>query len=96
MWFYRFVGKFVKRSERLLSGADLKFTNLYVKNIDYDITEKALEEKFSEFGKITNLLIMKDENEMPKGFGFINFESPEDAKKAVEAMNGAQLGGCKV
>lgn len=87
-----FVGKFVKRSERMLPGAEIKFTNLYVKNIDHDITEKALEDKFSEFGKITNLIIMKDEDESPRGFGFINFESPDDAKKAVEAMNGAQLG----
>ncbi|KAI5077572.1 hypothetical protein GOP47_0007396 [Adiantum capillus-veneris] len=87
-----FVGKFVKRSERMLSGADLKYTNLYVKNIDYDITENELEEKFSEFGKITNLIIMRDENDRPKGFGFVNFDNPEDAKRAVDAMNGAQLG----
>lgn len=87
-----FVGKFMKRSERMLSGAELKFTNLYVKNLDHDITEKTLEEKFLEYGKITNLIIMRDENGRPKGFGFVNFESPEDAKKAVEAMNGAQLG----
>ncbi|MCO5550294.1 hypothetical protein L7F22_003776 [Adiantum nelumboides] len=87
-----FVGKFVKRSDRVLSGAELKYTNLYVKNIDYDITEKELEEKFSEFGKITNLIIMRDENERPKGFGFVNFDNSDDAKSAVEAMNGAQLG----
>lgn len=87
-----YVGKFVKRSERMLSGMEVKYTNLYVKNIDHDITEKELEEKFSDFGKITNLIIMRDENERPRGFGFINFENPEDAKRAVEAMNGVQLG----
>eukprot|EP00250_Pteridium_aquilinum_P008845 c18253_g1_i1 orf=370-2313(+) len=87
-----YVGKFVKRSERTLPGAELKFTNLYVKNIDPEITEEVLHEKFSEYGKITNLIIMKDEEGTPKGFGFINFESPDDAKQAVEAMNGVLLG----
>eukprot|EP00249_Psilotum_nudum_P024057 c29075_g1_i1 orf=644-1756(+) len=87
-----YVGKFMKKSERTNSGVDLKFTNLYVKNLDQEVTEEILEDKFSEFGKITNLLIMKDENEKSKGFGFINFENSDDAKRAVEAMNGSQLG----
>jgi RNA recognition motif-containing protein len=82
----------MKKSERTLPGAELKFTNLYVKNIDPDVTEEMLTQKFSEFGKITNLIVMKDENDQPKGFGFINFENPDDAKKAVEEMNGALLG----
>lgn len=87
-----YVGKFVKKSERTLPGAELKFTNLYVKNIDPDITEEVLQEKFSTFGKITNIIVMKDEDGNPKGFGFINFDSPDDAKQAVEAMNGEVLG----
>eukprot|EP00249_Psilotum_nudum_P024059 c29075_g1_i3 orf=339-2252(+) len=87
-----YVGKFMKKSERAGSGVHLKFTNLYVKNLDQEVTEEILEDKFSEFGKITNLLIMKDENEKSKGFGFINFENSDDAKRAVEAMNGSQLG----
>jgi hypothetical protein len=29
---------------------------------------------------------------MSKGFGFVNFDNPDDAKKAIEAMNGLQLG----
>ena len=82
----------MKKSERTLPGAELKFTNLYVKNIDPDVTEETLTQKFSEFGKITNLIIMKDEDNQPKGFGFINFETPDEAKQAVEAMNGAVLG----
>lgn len=87
-----YVGKFVKKSERILSGAELKFTNLYTKNLDLDINEEDLRREFSEFGKITNLIIMRDEDGNPKGFGFINFDSPDDAKRAVEEMNGAELG----
>eukprot|EP00262_Sarcandra_glabra_P014007 TRINITY_DN3996_c1_g1_i1.p1 TRINITY_DN3996_c1_g1~~TRINITY_DN3996_c1_g1_i1.p1 ORF type:complete len:627 (+),score=105.88 TRINITY_DN3996_c1_g1_i1:119-1999(+) len=87
-----YVGKFIKRSERVLPNPDFKYTNLYVKNIDQDITEELLQEKFCEFGKITNLVIAKDENGNSKGFGFINFDTPDDAKRAMEVLNGIQLG----
>jgi polyadenylate-binding protein len=86
------VGRFIKKSERTFPGAEVKFTNLYVKNIDPEVTEEALKKKFSDYGKITNIILMKDENDQPKGFGFINFESPDEAKQAVEAMDGALLG----
>lgn len=86
------MAKFVKRSDRVLSRANAKYTNLYVKNLDTDITEEALWEKFSDFGKITSLIIMKNENGISRGFGFINFDSPDDAKQAAETMNGSKLG----
>ncbi|PQQ05871.1 polyadenylate-binding protein 4-like isoform X1 [Prunus yedoensis var. nudiflora] len=82
-----YVSKFVKKSERLS-----EFTNLYVKNLDEDVTEDLLEEKFSLYGRVDSLAIMKDANRKSRGFGFVNFESQEEAKKAIEAMNGALLG----
>ncbi|KAJ4972182.1 hypothetical protein NE237_005281 [Protea cynaroides] len=87
-----YVGNFVKKSERVLSRPDAKYTNLYMKNLDPDITEEFLQEKFSEFGKITNMIISKDNNGNSRGFGFVNFDNPDDAKQAMEAMNGTQLG----
>ncbi|KAK7396620.1 hypothetical protein VNO78_17753 [Psophocarpus tetragonolobus] len=87
-----YVGKFVKKSDRILPGPDARYTNLYMKNLDLDITEATLQEKFSSFGKIVSLVISKDNNGMSKGFGFVNYENPDDAKKAMEAMNGSQLG----
>ncbi|KAK4759562.1 hypothetical protein SAY87_022693 [Trapa incisa] len=87
-----YVAKFVKRSDRVLSRANAKYTNLYMKNLDTDVTEEVLEEKFSGFGKITSLIIAKDENGTSRGFGFVNFDNPDDAKRAAEAMNGSQLG----
>ncbi|XP_057831145.1 uncharacterized protein LOC131041912 isoform X2 [Cryptomeria japonica] len=86
-----YVGKFIKRQERSGSFADQKFTNLYIKNLEKDVTVELLSEKFSTFGKITNVVVMKDENGNSKGFGFVNFENPDDAKNAVESMNGLQL-----
>lgn len=71
---------------------EVKYTNLYMKNLDADVSEDLLREKFSEFGKIVSLAIAKDENGSCKGFGFVNFDNPEDARRAAETMNGSQFG----
>ncbi|XP_010558982.1 PREDICTED: polyadenylate-binding protein 7 isoform X2 [Tarenaya hassleriana] len=87
-----YVGKFVKKSDRALATPDVKYTNLYMKNLDINISEDMLREKFSEFGKIVSLVIAEDEDGTSKGFAFVNFDNPEDARRAAETMNGAQLG----
>lgn len=87
-----YVGKFVKKSDRILPNPDAKYTNLYMKNLDLDLTEELLREKFSGFGKILSLVIATDNNGASKGFGFVNYEKPDDARRAMEAMNGLQLG----
>lgn len=88
----RYVSKFIKKQEREAPCEDLKFTNLYVKNFDDDLTEDLLREKFSIYGKVHNAVIMRDEKGKSRGFGFVNFYSHEDAKRAVEGLNGALLG----
>ncbi|KAL3327686.1 hypothetical protein AABB24_035385 [Solanum stoloniferum] len=90
-----YVGKFVKKSDRILPSPDEKYTNLFIKNLGLDISEEHLRGKFSEFGKIISLVITKDENGCSKGFGYVNFENPDDARRAREAMNGSKL-GCKI
>lgn len=75
-----------------MPGNDSKYTNLYIKNLDLDITEALLQEKFSPFGKIISLAIAKDDNGLSKGFAFVNYDRPDDARKAMEAMNGSQFG----
>ncbi|KAL3839731.1 hypothetical protein ACJIZ3_024322 [Penstemon smallii] len=87
-----YVGKFVKKSDRVVPSHEAKYTNLYIKNIDIDVSEEILREKFSQYGKIVSLVISKDENGASRGFGFVNFENPDDAKRAVEALHGSQLG----
>ncbi|KAL0914688.1 hypothetical protein M5K25_015056 [Dendrobium thyrsiflorum] len=91
-----FVNKFIKKSERIPCNLEAKYTNLYMNNLDQDITEELIELKFSEYGKIFNVKIAKDEAGNSRGFGFVNFENPEGAKKAMEAMNGLQLGSKKL
>ncbi|KAE8668410.1 Polyadenylate-binding protein 7 [Hibiscus syriacus] len=87
-----YVGKFMKKSDRVLPSPDVKYTNLYIKDLDSNITEDTLQEKFSEFGKIVSLVVARDENGASRGFGFVNFENPDDAKKAMEVMNASQFG----
>ncbi|XP_055808129.1 polyadenylate-binding protein 7-like [Solanum dulcamara] len=87
-----YVAKFVKKADRVLPNPDAKYTNLYFKNLDLDISEEHLREKFSGFGKILSLVIAKDESGASKGFGFVNFDDPGDARKAMEVMNGSPVG----
>ena len=52
------------------------------------MTEEILVEKFFEFGKILiSLVISKDANGTSKGFGFVNFENPDDVKRAKDTMH---------
>ncbi|GMN39302.1 hypothetical protein TIFTF001_008519 [Ficus carica] len=75
-----------------MSNPDAKYTNLYLKNLDSDVSQELLEEQFEKFGKISSLVIARDDSGASKGFGFVNFENPGDARRALETMNGAQLG----
>jgi len=88
-----FVGPFLPRKERK-SEASPKWTNIYIKHLDKSVTEEKLKELFSPFGTITSVVIMMDDktNES-KGFGFINFETHEQAQAAVEAMNEKEIEG---
>lgn len=63
-----------------------------MKNLDEDIDEELIRLKFSQFGAIVSVMISKDENGISRGFGFVCFENPDSAKKAVDTMNGLQLG----
>uniref|UniRef100_A0ACD5TZ79 Uncharacterized protein n=1 Tax=Avena sativa TaxID=4498 RepID=A0ACD5TZ79_AVESA len=85
------VAHFVKKSERSANNDD-KYTNLYLKNLDDDMTEDLIKLKFSQFGPIISVKIMKRDDGTSKGFGFVSFKNPESAKKAKEAMNGMPLG----
>ena len=67
---------------------------LFVGNLSFDTTENDLNDAFAAHGTVmeTNLL-MDRETGRPRGFGFITMNSPEEAQKAIAALNGSQLGG---
>lgn len=67
--------------------------NLYVGNLPFSVTEESLTALFSEYGKLKNVNIIKDMyTGQTKGFGFVEFVNPEDAKKALE-LDGKDFSG---
>ena len=69
-------------------------TKLFVGNISFDTTENDLQDAFAAHGTVIEANLMTDRmTGRPRGFGFVTMSSPEEAEKAIEAMNGAALGG---
>ncbi|XP_076043494.1 RNA-binding protein 39-like protein Caper isoform X2 [Oratosquilla oratoria] len=67
---------------------------LYVGSLHFNITEDMLKGIFEPFGKIDHIqLIMDPETGRSKGYGFITFHNADDAKKALEQLNGFELAG---
>ena len=66
--------------------------NLYVKNLDDSVTDEGLRKHFENYGVITSAKVMCDEGGRSKGFGFVCFEKPDDATKAVVEMNNKIIG----
>jgi len=61
---------------------------LYVGNLKYSVTNEELTELFNQHGAIANVNVIEG-----KGFGFVEFETQEDAAKAKEALNGQDFQG---
>jgi len=87
-----FVGPFQKKQERSAEGAS-KFTNIFVKNLAPEVDEAGLKEMFSVYGNTTSIAIMKGEDGVSKGFGFVSFEDPEHAAAAVAGHDGKEVNG---
>ncbi|HMR10421.1 MAG TPA: RNA-binding protein, partial [Polyangiaceae bacterium] len=69
-------------------------TKLYVGNLAFHTTEDTLKNAFSEFGEVAEVkLILDRETGRSRGFAFVEMATPDDARKAMEAMNGADLEG---
>ncbi|GFU53348.1 RNA-binding protein 39 [Nephila pilipes] len=67
---------------------------LYVGSLHFNITEDMLRGIFEPFGRIERIELIKDtETGRSKGYGFISFYDSEDAKKALEQLNGFELAG---
>jgi cold-inducible RNA-binding protein len=66
---------------------------LYVGNLAFQTTEEELNGIFSQFGAVESVTIITDRDTgRSKGFGFVVMEDA-DADKAIEQLNGSQLGG---
>jgi polyadenylate-binding protein len=79
------VSHFVKKQDR---AAQVKWTNLYVKQFPLSWDENKVRELFSACGPIGNAVITRDETGKSKGFGFVNMGDHVSAQKAVNDLHG--------
>ena len=69
-------------------------TKLFVGNLSFNTTENDLQEAFAAHGQVVEANLMMDRmTGRSRGFAFITYSTPEEAQKAIAAMNGQQLDG---
>src|SRR5256885_13476592 len=69
-------------------------TKLFVRNLSFNTTENDLHDAFAAHGTVVEANLMMDRmSGNPRGFGFVTMSTPEEAQKAIEALNGASLDG---
>ena len=67
---------------------------LYVGGLPYSVTDGKLEEVFAAHGAVESARVISDKfTGQSRGFGFVEMGSGEEAQKAIDALNGAQLDG---
>ena len=67
---------------------------LYVGNLPYRTTEMDLRDVFGEVGAVTDAKIVMDRDTgRPRGFGFVEMSSDDEAQRAIEQLNGRDMDG---
>ena len=67
-------------------------TKLYVGNLSYETTEQELQELFAQAGGVASVALPTDrETGRPRGFGFVEMSSEDEARKAITMFNGQTL-----
>jgi RNA recognition motif-containing protein len=65
---------------------------LFVGGLDYSVTDAQLEEHFAQAGKVQSAKVIVDRyTGQGKGFGFVEMATEEEAKTAMNKLNGTQL-----
>jgi len=67
---------------------------LFVGNLSFETTENDLKDTFAAHGTVTEINLMMDRmTNRPRGFGFVTMSTTEEAQKAMQALNGKDMGG---
>jgi RNA recognition motif-containing protein len=71
--------------------------NIYVGNMNFNLGNDDLYNLFSQFGAVTSAKIINDKvTGRSKGFGFVEMENDEDARKAISQLNESEVQGRKL
>jgi RNA recognition motif-containing protein len=66
--------------------------NIYVGNLNFKLSEDDLKGIFEEFGAVSSVKIITDKySGRSKGFGFVEMENDEEAKAAIDGLNGKEV-----
>lgn len=72
-------------------------TNIFIANLDWEISSEDLHATFSAFGKVSYAHVVFDRvTKKSKGFGYVEMESAEEAIVAIEALKGLEVNGRKL
>ena len=69
--------------------------NIFIKNLDFSVDNKALYDTFSLFGNILSCKVIND-GTGSKGYGYVHYETAEAAEEAIDKINGMLIAGCEV
>ncbi|CAL5185379.1 unnamed protein product [Lathyrus oleraceus] len=72
------------------------FANVFIKNLDTSIDNKALHDTFAAFGPVLSCKVAMDEIGQSRGYGFVQFDNDESAKNAIEKLDGMLINDKKV
>lgn len=68
--------------------------NIYVGNLPYNTTSEELEALFTEHGAVASARVIDDRDTgRSRGFGFVEMDSEDEARAAIEALNGHEMDG---
>jgi RNA recognition motif-containing protein len=68
--------------------------NIYVGNLPFSSTEEDVRQAFEEYGEVSAVRLISDrETGRPRGFGFVEMPSDDEANTAIAAMNGKVING---
>ncbi len=72
-------------------------TNIFIANLDWEITSEDLTATFSSFGVVTYAHVVYDKvTKKSKGYGYVEMDSADGAIAAIQALNGMDINGRKL
>jgi len=68
--------------------------NIYVSNLSFNVQDEDLRAFFAEYGEVSSAKVILDkETRRSRGFGFVEMPNDDEAKKAIEELNGGTVEG---